>query len=195
MTSPPLLLKVLLHYLKVSNKTKKNPELVGFNQGLIGFGPSLGTLGLAKLYEELSDKEKSSSEESGSEESGSEKSESEELESKEDQKGCGCGRECGRRCEQISYNSKGRRGTDAILAVQDLADSKNNNIEELIIDLTTNLSDSTIEHQLSEFNYINDTSVLTEDVLSEEQIINIVLNEQRELEENIPTFVAITSDI
>ncbi|CAG8525613.1 9317_t:CDS:2 [Cetraspora pellucida] len=45
-----------------------------------------------------------------------------------------------------------------------------------------NLSDSTIEHQLSKFNYINDTPVLIKDVLSEEQIINIVLNEQQELE-------------
>ncbi|CAG8683715.1 13901_t:CDS:1, partial [Cetraspora pellucida] len=72
---------------------------------------------------------------------------------------------------------------DAVLAVQDLADFENDNVEELIIDLTMNLLDPAIEHQLSKFNHINDTLVLTEDVFSEEQIINIVLNEQQKLEE------------
>ncbi|CAG8509170.1 17303_t:CDS:2 [Cetraspora pellucida] len=56
-------------------------------------------------------------------------------------------------------------------------------VDELIIDLTTNLPDPTIERQLNEFNSNNDYQIPTEDILDKEQIINIVLDKQREFEE------------
>ncbi|CAG8595711.1 23439_t:CDS:2 [Dentiscutata erythropus] len=72
---------------------------------------------------------------------------------------------------------------DATFAVQDFTDIEKDNVDELIIDLTTNLSDPTIEHQLNEFNNVNNSQIFTKDVLDKEQIVNIVLDEQWELEE------------
>ncbi|CAG8798214.1 13232_t:CDS:1, partial [Dentiscutata erythropus] len=72
---------------------------------------------------------------------------------------------------------------DSTYAVQDLEDIEKDEVDELIIDLTTNLSDPTIERQLNEFNNMNDSQILTEDLLNEEEIVNIVLDEQQEFEE------------
>ncbi|CAG8492225.1 13384_t:CDS:2, partial [Cetraspora pellucida] len=55
-------------------------------------------------------------------------------------------------------------------AIQDLKDVEKDEVDELIIDLTTNLSDPTIECQLNEFNNINDSQILTKDLLNEEEI-------------------------
>ncbi|CAG8695783.1 1010_t:CDS:2, partial [Racocetra fulgida] len=55
---------------------------------------------------------------------------------------------------------------DATFSVQDLTDFDKIEVDELVIDLTTNLSNPTIENQLNE-----------------NQIVNIMLDEQRELEE------------
>src|SRR5260364_378321 len=41
---------------------------------------------------------------------------------------------------------------DSSFAAQDVIDLENDDVGELIIDLTMNLSDSTIEHQINEFN-------------------------------------------
>ncbi|CAG8804709.1 20004_t:CDS:1, partial [Cetraspora pellucida] len=71
----------------------------------------------------------------------------------------------------------------ATLALQDLADFEINENDELIVDLTTNLSDLTIEREINNFNNLNNSKVLTEDVLDEMQIVNIMLDEQREYEE------------
>ncbi|RIB30727.1 hypothetical protein C2G38_2151842 [Gigaspora rosea] len=108
--------------------------------------------------------------------------------------GCGCGfgrargHACGHAHGQVSQHSKGRHSTGRPYKIPDFSDIRLTNIqiddiEELIIDLTTNLLDTTIKRQLNEFNQINDAPVLTEDVLSEEQIVNFLLDEQWELEE------------
>ncbi|CAG8727843.1 24995_t:CDS:2, partial [Cetraspora pellucida] len=67
---------------------------------------------------------------------------------------------------------------DSTYTVQDLEDVEKNEVDELIIDLMTNLSDPTIKCQLNEFNNMNDSQILTENLLNEKKIINIVLDEQ-----------------
>ncbi|CAG8469868.1 13359_t:CDS:2 [Racocetra fulgida] len=84
---------------------------------------------------------------------------------------CKCG--CGQR--QASQNSKEKTEIlfllsdteidNTIFAIQDLTELKKDDVDELIIDLTTNLSDLTIECQLNKFNKFeksdaNDTDVL-----------------------------------
>ncbi|CAG8758567.1 15180_t:CDS:2, partial [Racocetra fulgida] len=100
---------------------------------------------------------------SGEEESSNEESESEESEDKESE----------------SENEI----DDSTFAVQDLTDLEKNDVDKLIIDLTTNLSDPTIELQINEFDHTNDSQILTEDVLDDEKIGSIVLDEQQEFEE------------
>ncbi|CAG8794040.1 2227_t:CDS:2, partial [Cetraspora pellucida] len=63
---------------------------------------------------------------------------------------------------------------DATLALQDLANFETNENDELIIDLTTNLSDPTIEHEINNFNNLNNSKVLIENVFDKMQIVNIV---------------------
>ncbi|CAG8784166.1 14130_t:CDS:2, partial [Racocetra fulgida] len=72
---------------------------------------------------------------------------------------------------------------DSTFAVQDLTNLEKNDVDELIVDLTTNLSDPTIELQINKFDHTNDSQILTEDVLDDEEIVSIVLDEQREFEE------------
>lgn len=67
--------------------------------------------------------------------------------------------------------------------MQDLEDVERDDIAELIVDLTTNLSDPIIEHELNEFDRLNNSQIPVEDVLDDMQIVNIVLDEQREYEE------------
>ncbi|CAG8716000.1 9702_t:CDS:1 [Cetraspora pellucida] len=71
----------------------------------------------------------------------------------------------------------------ATLALQDLAYFEKDETDELIIDLTTNSFDPTIEREINNFNNLNNSQILTEDVLDEMQIVHIVLDEQREYEE------------
>ncbi|CAG8711640.1 28857_t:CDS:2, partial [Dentiscutata erythropus] len=72
---------------------------------------------------------------------------------------------------------------DSTFAVQDLKDLEKDDVDKLIVDLTTNLSNLTFKCQLNEFNYMNDSQILTEDFLNEEEIVNIILDEQQEFEE------------
>ncbi|CAG8602166.1 2558_t:CDS:2 [Dentiscutata erythropus] len=73
---------------------------------------------------------------------------------------------------------------DTTFAIQDLTEVEKDDVDELIIDLTTNLPDDlTIGCQLNEFNDKNNSQISTEDILDKEQIINIVLDEQQKFEE------------
>ncbi|CAG8812077.1 1135_t:CDS:2, partial [Racocetra fulgida] len=67
--------------------------------------------------------------------------------------------------------------------IKDLADFEKDENDELIIDLTANSLDPTIEREINNFNNLNNSQILTEDVLNEMQIMHIVLDEQREYEE------------
>ncbi|CAG8726108.1 30747_t:CDS:2, partial [Racocetra persica] len=53
---------------------------------------------------------------------------------------------------------------------QNLADFEKDENDELIIDLTTNSLDPTIECEINNFNNLNNSQILTEDVLDEMQI-------------------------
>ncbi|CAG8752845.1 24128_t:CDS:1, partial [Dentiscutata erythropus] len=70
---------------------------------------------------------------------------------------------------------------DSTFAIQNLTDLEND-VDDLIVDLMTNSQDPTIERQVNEFNCMNHSQILTEDMLDEEEIVNIVLEEQLELE-------------
>ncbi|CAG8529317.1 17109_t:CDS:2, partial [Cetraspora pellucida] len=72
---------------------------------------------------------------------------------------------------------------DSTFAVQDLTNLEKNDVDELIVDLTTNLSNPMIKLQINEFDHMNDSQILTEDVLDDEEIVSIVLDEQWEFEE------------
>ncbi|CAG8612367.1 19497_t:CDS:2 [Racocetra fulgida] len=69
----------------------------------------------------------------------------------------------------------------ATLALQDLAYFEKDENDELIVDLTTNLLDPTIEREINNFNNLNNSQILTEDVLDEMQIVHIVLDEQENM--------------
>ncbi|CAG8722217.1 7317_t:CDS:2, partial [Gigaspora rosea] len=72
---------------------------------------------------------------------------------------------------------------DATFALQDLMNFEKDKNDDLIIDLTTNSLDLIIEYEINNFNDLNNSQILTEDALDKMQIVNIVLNEQREYEE------------
>ncbi|CAG8756280.1 25483_t:CDS:1, partial [Dentiscutata erythropus] len=73
---------------------------------------------------------------------------------------------------------------DTTFAIQDLTEVEKDDVDKLIIDLTTNLPDDlTIGHQLNEFNDKNNSQISTKDILDKEQIVNIVLDKQWEFKE------------
>ncbi|CAG8766386.1 21149_t:CDS:2, partial [Dentiscutata erythropus] len=67
---------------------------------------------------------------------------------------------------------------DSILALQDLANFEKDKNDELIVNLTTRLSDLTIEQEINNFDNLNNFQILIKDVLDEMQIVNIVLDKQ-----------------
>ncbi|CAG8649564.1 2372_t:CDS:2 [Ambispora leptoticha] len=73
---------------------------------------------------------------------------------------------------------------DVISTEQDLANSKEDNIRNLIIDLTTKFPDPTIEQELNGYTKINNIQIPTKKVLNKMQIIKIVLDKYQKCEEN-----------
>ncbi|CAG8542472.1 10488_t:CDS:2, partial [Racocetra fulgida] len=59
---------------------------------------------------------------------------------------------------------------NATFALQDLEELENNETNELIINLMTNLLDSAIEREITNFNNLNNSQIPTKDVLNETQI-------------------------
>ncbi|CAG8610495.1 11856_t:CDS:1, partial [Ambispora leptoticha] len=63
---------------------------------------------------------------------------------------------------------------------QDLANSEEDNIRNLIIDLTMKFPDPTIEQELNGYIKFNNMQIPTEEALNKMQIIEIILGEYQE---------------
>ncbi|CAG8814453.1 14829_t:CDS:2, partial [Cetraspora pellucida] len=128
----------------------------------------------------------SSKEESCNDESESKNKEDEELESEELDKETYASlfktlhTRCGHPRLKILPLVSNIKIDNSTYAIQDLEDVEKDEVDELIIDLMTNLSDPTIECQLNKFNNMNYSQILTKDLLNEEEIVNIVLDKQKE---------------
>ncbi|CAG8768715.1 22063_t:CDS:1, partial [Gigaspora rosea] len=83
----------------------------------------------------------------------------------------------------ILLELSGNKIEDATFALQDLMNFENDENDDLIIDLTTNSLDPIIEHEINNFNNLNNSQILIKDTLNEMQIVNIVLDKQQEYKE------------